>query len=307
MRNPAKRIDPPGRRARRFSSVVFLSPAAILLALVAGCTPISAGAVVPATPLSTAEATLTPQPSLTPAPSATPLQPTATPQATQTAPSLPALCSPLGDFELTELANILSNPFNPPPPGSDDPHHGIDLSFYRYKDHFGMLGLPVHAVLTGTVAMSTTERFPYGNALIIETPLEALPESWSAQLAVPTPAPTLELNTPLTCPTPENAPVWNLEKRSLYLLYAHLREKPDLQPGDPVYCGQQIGAVGNSGNSINEHLHLEVRVGPAGAQFTSMDHYDNAATAEEMSNYCTWRISELFQKIDPTRLLFLQP
>ncbi len=111
----------------------------------------------------------------------------------------------------------------------------------------------------------------------------------------------------LTCPTPAAPPAWDAEKRSLYLLYAHLEEKPAFQPGDAVQCGQQIGKVGNSGNSINEHLHIEVRVGPAGARFSSMDHYDNAASAEDMWNYCTWRISEQFQKIDPTKLLFMQP
>jgi hypothetical protein len=38
-----------------------------------------------------------------------------------------------------------------------------------------------------------------------------------------------------------------------------------------------------------------------------MAHYDNAASDEQMYNYCVWRISERFQKIDPTLLISIRP
>ncbi len=293
--------DRSGRRELNFAASLVLT----LALLLAGCAPTTVAAL-PSTVAATAGSS--PEPARTPSPSATALPPTLTPAPSETPTPAVGLCSPLEGFALAELPNILSNPFNPPPPGSDNPHQGIDLSFYRYGDRLGMLGLPIQAVLSGTVAMSTEERFPYGYALLIETPLDSLPQNWLDQIVIPTPAPTLTLeNNPLTCPTPQVAPQWNLEKRSLYLLYGHMQEKPAFQPGDQVQCGQQIGKVGNSGNSINEHLHFEVRVGPSGASFASMDHYDNAASAEDMWSYCTWRITELFQKIDPGKLLFLKP
>ena len=93
--------------------------------------------------------------------------------------------------------------------------------------------------------------------------------------------------------------------RSLYILYAHLENEIELQPGDWVTCGQAIGTVGSSGNALNPHLHFETRVGPAAMRFSSMAHYDNSATLEEMSSYCLWRISGLFQMIDPLQVIGL--
>jgi hypothetical protein len=54
-------------------------------------------------------------------------------------------------------------------------------------------------------------------------------------------------------------------------------------------------------------LHVETRIGPAGARFASLAHYDNRATPEEMGLYCLWRISGLFQLVDPLAVLALQP
>jgi hypothetical protein len=34
-----------------------------------------------------------------------------------------------------------------------------------------------------------------------------------------------------------------------------------------------------------------------------MAHYDNTAQTEEMGNYCMWRVSDVFQLVDPLRLL----
>ena len=46
----------------------------------------------------------------------------------------------------------------------------------------------------------------------------------------------------------------------LYTLYAHL-SKIDVQAGDIVHVGEQIGEVGQTGVAIGSHLHFEVRQG----------------------------------------------
>ena len=77
--------------------------------------------------------------------------------------------------------------------------------------------------------------------------------------------------------------------------------------GDPVECGERIGLIGQSGNALTPHLHLEARVGPAGARFDSMAHYSGGISLQEMSNYCDWRVSGLFQLIDPMKILVNLP
>jgi murein DD-endopeptidase MepM/ murein hydrolase activator NlpD len=90
------------------------------------------------------------------------------------------------------------------------------------------------------------------------------------------------------------------------VLYGHLKTPTTLKIGDRVACGQTVGAVGNTGLSGNAHLHLEMRVGPSGATFSSMGYYDPRASQEEFDNYCTWRVSQLFQLLDPMTLLKLK-
>jgi murein DD-endopeptidase MepM/ murein hydrolase activator NlpD len=180
----------------------------------------------------------------------------------------------------------------------------VDFSFWSYKSWKKMEGLGVQAVMGGTVAAVIHNRYPYGNMVMIETPLDDLPIDLPINLNLPTPAPTLDLSqNPLTCPTAVGPTFVIGEKRSLYLVYAHLYMDPSVKPGDRVICGQNIGEVGNSGDSSNPHLHLEARVGPVDAHFSSMAHYVNDSTDEERYNYCTWRMSGLFQIIDPMRLL----
>jgi hypothetical protein len=44
-----------------------------------------------------------------------------------------------------------------------------------------------------------------------------------------------------------------------YALYAHLQpNSPTVQVGDSVYQGQQLGLLGNSGNTTAPHLHFEI-------------------------------------------------
>lgn len=218
-----------------------------------------------------------------------------------------AMCSPLKDVTLAELAqpDLLKNPFQQPRPGMDDGHFGADFAYWSRGTHKQMLGLPVQAVMQGRVAGAIHNRMPYGNAVIIETALNTLPASW--RLVLPTPAPTVQPAPNLFCPTDTAGWYTDDTDRSLYLLYAHLNQAPTVFIDRPVACGQVIGEVGTTGRSVNPHLHLETRLGPAGVTFPVMAHYDNAATESEMATYCTWRVSGLFQAFDPLEILSLQP
>lgn len=273
--------------------------------VLAGCQPVPAAvlkssptALPSSTPwIATAASSGTANPSLTPASTSTQIPPTAA--------LIPALsiCSPLEGYSLDQMAGLVSNPFHPPPPGSDDPHQAVDLADRQPDSQVALAGRVVQAVLGGSVAAVIQDRFPYGNALLVETPLEGLPIDLLAALGLtelaPTPIPNLALNCPEVVPKNWQA------GQSLYLLYAHLQQAPTFQPGDPVTCGQALGFVGDSGNALNPHLHLEVRLGPLGVRLNSLAHYDNSATLEEMDNYCTWRVRGIFRLVDPLLLLSL--
>ena len=215
----------------------------------------------------------------------------------------PVICSPLEGYHLEEIPALVSNPFNPPPPGSDNPHQGVDLADRQGESYLAVAGRLVQALLSGKVAAVVRDRFPYGNALLVESPLDELPKGWIAELGLTEPAPTPRPDLALTCPDVIGKK-WQ-EGQSLYLLYAHLQQTPTFQLDNLVTCGQRIGNLGDSGNALNPHLHLEVRLGPKGVRFSSLAHYDNRATPEEMDNYCTWRVRGIFRLVDPLRLLGL--
>jgi len=241
------------------------------------------------------------------------MQPTST-RTLSTASVTPSklVCSPLEAVGIAQLSEFISNPFNPPVAGSDLPHQGIDYSIVSQDSGFALDGNPVHAVLSGKVTTVIKNRFPYGNAVIIETVLSTLNPPWLQTDIFMTPSPIN--NHILTCPSWEsvdnslrsegsNDPT--ISDLSIYVLYAHLQEQVPFAVGDPVICGQSLGRIGQSGNALNPHLHLEMRVGPGNAQFLSMAHYDTSATEIEMANYCAWRISGSFHLIDPQEILIL--
>ncbi len=209
--------------------------------------------------------------------------------------------SPLQGIALSELGEIVSNPFQAPRPGFDDGHHGTDFAYYSRGSRGSILGSAVRSVLAGRVSGVTLDRPPYGNMILVETPFEDISVDFITDLDLPPEATPDPGNIRLTCP-PQAAPPTSPEQ-SLYLLYAHLKDAPLLKIGDPVTSGQTIGVVGSTGASGNPHLHLEVRAGPAGTAFTGMSHYNTAATTEEMGNYCFWRVSGIFRMIDPMELL----
>ena len=214
------------------------------------------------------------------------------------------ICSPLKGFARSQLPEMIHNPFAPPNEGSDDPHQGVDFADLQGPNHIAVNGRPVTAVLGGRIVMVTVDRFPYGNAILIETPVKDLPSTWLDLLNLPQFLNPHANRSALTCPDQLDPP-GDLSQRSLYLLYAHMLAPPDQEAGQIVTCGEVLGAIGSSGNALNPHLHLEVRLGPANSRFTSMAHYDASATPQEMAAYCTWRISGYFRLVDPTRLLSL--
>lgn len=221
--------------------------------------------------------------------------------------SLPVLCSPIAEIPIEDMPDLISNPYNPPPPGSDAPHQGIDFAILRPGTGMAISGAEVQAVIEGRVAGVTSQRFPYGNSILVETPVVLLPDSWSAGLDFPDIQTTTTANPALTCPEAGLQPTWDLSSHSIYILYAHLLEPPLLEIGDTIACGDMLGQIGESGNALHPHLHLEIRLGPGGATFPSMAHYDNSASQLEMQAYCLWRVSGLFQVIDPDRFLELEP
>jgi murein DD-endopeptidase MepM/ murein hydrolase activator NlpD len=257
-----------------------------------------------ATPFSTSTAPPVPLPlsNLTPtalptkALPATPLLPTLTYKDSQ-------LCSPLQDITISELKDIVTTPFQAPPAGKDDGHHGIDFAYWRRGTHTSMSGLPVYSMLTGRIAAVVLDRYPYGNMVIVETTLAGLSSELSSLLPStrqPTPIPG---NIRLSCPQLDPMPNWDLNTPSLYVLYAHMNQAPLVNLGAEVTCGQPLGEVGTTGGSVNPHLHLETRLGPAGATFASLSHYRNDASEQEKASYCSWRVSGLFQPFDPMLLI----
>lgn len=259
--------------------------------------------------LYTTTSTPTPVPSATPVPTATLPPVTATATATAS-PSLPmvqpaAICSPLKNIPTTDLVNIVSNPYEAPLPGSDAGHHGVDFGFYRYGPYDVMASVPIQSMLSGTVAGVLPDRRPYGNAILIETALEDLPPSWQALLQTVAQPQLIPLDGRLNCPDILTPTTQAEGKLSLYVLYAHMQSPTELEIGDSVVCGAEIGAVGTTGASINDHLHLEMRLGYSGARFDHMAHYINNATQAEMDQYCTWRISGWYGLLDPLTLITL--
>jgi murein DD-endopeptidase MepM/ murein hydrolase activator NlpD len=199
---------------------------------------------------------------------------------TATSQSLFRACSPLKDHTWADLQEIVTNPFNPPPPGKDTGHPGVDFAYYRRGNRLSIEGVPIQSVLPGSVAAVVYNRPPYGNMVIIETPFDFVPDGLVDFLKMS-------------------------PGQSVYLLYAHMKASPLVALYQQVSCGEQLGEVGNTppGWSSAPHLHLEARVGPLGKRFFSMAYYDNSITLEEKSNYELWRMSGTFQVVDPLRLL----
>jgi len=162
---------------------------------------------------------------------------TASPTVTQTGTPTKVPCDTLQSYCLEEGHFKLSRPIALPGTisidrgypygstegGSRDPHHGVEFN--------NASGTSVLAAADGTVVVAgddsqkTYAAYPdsYGNLVILEHHF----------------------------PEPD---------QTIYTLYGHL-SKVEVQLGQKVHQGDEIGKVGSSGVAIGSHLHFEVREG----------------------------------------------
>lgn len=246
------------------------------------------------TPTAAATQTHTPEPTPTAelTATATPIPPSPTPTKI-----LFAICSPLEDETFDSLRLIISKPLDIPSFGQDTGHHGVDFAYFKRGTRESIQGVEIYAIMPGKVVLTLDNRYPYGYAILIETPLSDLPDLLQKKLMasyLPVPEdPGYRLACPeVTPPTPSG-------EYSMYHLYAHMEARPAYSRGDLITCGEKLGTVGNTGWSSNPHLHLETRLGPSGASFQTMAHYQNNCTTKQMANYCLWRMSGYYQLFDP--------
>lgn len=275
----------------KFRAIILLS--ILLIIVLSGCAK-PTESIPTSTLVATATATSIPIPSITPT-----VIPTHTPTATPEPYANFTLSSPLQDITLDELSSIVSSPFAPPAPGWDDGHVGVDFAYWSRGSHEKMEGLEVYALMGGKVIGITNDRKPYGNQIIIETPLNRIPPALLALLS------PVQLATPYP-PNPRlpaceliQEEQWELKPDSLYTLYGHLMLPVSHRIGDTVQAGDLIGQVGTTGASVNPHLHLEMRWGPGGTEFASMGFYDTSTTDDERTNYCIWRVSGKYIHLNP--------
>jgi len=251
-----------------------------------------------ATATSTFTITPTLRPSATPYPS---LTPTNAGDPTQSLNNLIGfVASPLQGIPVSELPEIITQPFILPPEGEDSGHHGVDFAFWKRGDLASIEGLPILSVFPGKVISAYSKiRTPYGYMVIVETPLKNLPTEIVEAIKIPPTSSTpSSASNRLTCPS-GFADWWSTTSKSLYVLYGHMAEIPSVSLGQTVKIGDVLGVVGNTGASSNPHLHFEMRIGPSDATFNSMGHYDTTTTEQERHNYCQWRISGQFDLFDP--------
>jgi murein DD-endopeptidase MepM/ murein hydrolase activator NlpD len=250
-------------------------------------------------------ATTTPLPTETATPQPTP---TITITPTPTAmPLISEISSPLQDIELSDLRLITSYAYSfiyPFSEGPDDDknHPAVDLSFYKFKDWTTVVGHPIQAILPGKVVTLTNNVYPYGNSILIETPLSWLSPDLIDKMQIGKPYSLDEIAARSPCQPDQTRISWSQTDESVYTLYAHMQSPTTVKVGDEIVSGEVIGAVGATGHAVvgNEHLHLEVRVGPSNASFGTISEYISSATDEERYNYCIWALSEVFLPINPS-------
>jgi murein DD-endopeptidase MepM/ murein hydrolase activator NlpD len=62
--------------------------------------------------------------------------------------------------------------------------------------------------------------------------------------------------------------------------YMHLRERAEVQVGDTVYTGQEIGRVGDTGDAVGCHLHFE--------EWTAPGWYDGGRPLDPLPDLTRW-------------------
>lgn len=261
--------------------------------------------------LSGCRAAPTPEPTSIPVPTHTAVPTstaTVTPTGTATTvPLITGISSPLQDIALSDLRLITSYAYSFKYPFSEGPeddknHPAVDLSFYQFKTWNTVVGHPIQAILPGKVIIAANDVYPYGNSILIETPLDQLSPDLIQRMQIGKPYSADEIAARSSCQPDQSRISWSQTQKSVYVLYAHMQSPSPFKDGDEVKSGEVIGAVGASGHAVvgNEHLHLEVRVGPSDASFGNMSDYISTATDEERYNYCIWALSEEFLPINPS-------
>jgi hypothetical protein len=98
------------------------------------------------------------------------------------------------------------------------------------------------------VAAILRDRFPYGNAVLIETTPQGLPKELRP-LVEAQENPIAPVRSSLTCPDGGEKPFPEGNRRSLYLLYAHMQMTEALEVGDLVGCGAGLGRLVSNAES----------------------------------------------------------
>jgi murein DD-endopeptidase MepM/ murein hydrolase activator NlpD len=272
--------------------------ALLVLAIMTGCSQFS-NPTTSIPPTGTLTNTETPTPTVTATVTST------IPPPTPTIELISQVCSPIQGIDFSELPLIQSWEYISPTPYVESGHPAIDFGQYHFKDYPFFPNFPVQSIISGKAILVQQDLSPYGNMILIETPLNNIKESFLSSITKPTPLPPSIYSIDERCPVSGPEITWDSEGKSLYVLYAHMLEKPEVSPGDPVSCGQLIGIAGKSGHAAEEHLHLEIRIGPSNASFESIAAQGSAdITPVERYNYCIWALSGVFQAINPATLLY---
>lgn len=213
----------------------ILTPLAMAVLLLTSCAPAS-------TPAAEAEAlpTVTSTSPMAATQASTPTVIPASPTATQVP------CDPFtADFCITDGHFILQSPILPPGDtsidityrygstqnGRRDPHHGVEIG--------KGFGTPVHAAGEGTVIFAGPDREASYN------PYNPYYDFYGNLVVIE-------------------------HDGDLYTMYAHLSSM-DVEAGDFVAAGDQIGAIGQSGAATGPHLHFEVRLGEVEDYFSTVN------------------------------------
>lgn len=207
---------------------------------------------------------------------------TITPLASTTLEILAQVCSPFASVPLGDLPMVVSDPYNPPPMGKDNRHQGTDFAYYRRYDRASLAGDVVQSIFEGRIAGVVEDKFPYGNAVIIETSYNLLTTEIQQSIGI-------EAN------------------QSIYTLYGHLDSISVQEISNDIRACQPIGIVGKTGNAGVEHLHLEMRIGVSGENVPSMGFYVPEVTPAEREAYKLWRTSGAFLHFDPMKILDTTP
>jgi hypothetical protein len=92
---------------------------------------------------------------------------------------------------------------------------------------------------------------------------------------------------------------------NLFVLLSHLRKKSvQVKAGDRVYAGQPIGEVGNSGYSLEPHLHLHVQKNAfLGSETVPFSLETYASSSKKVRFYATPKVGELIEPLVENKAL----